>query len=151
MAGRLSWLKSQQWVDRAVAAALASPLHRLVSRRLVLLLVPGRRTGRIYRVPAGYVQHGEQLFIGTGPTQWRRNLEATPDITVVLRCRSCPARAEVITDEPRFSKLYRHILTAGLVHARYAGIRADPDGSPNPDDVRRALAAGTALIRLTLG
>ncbi|MFN8101934.1 MAG: nitroreductase/quinone reductase family protein [Mycobacterium sp.] len=154
MAIGLPQLMTRRWIERplnaAMATVLSSPLHVIVSSRLLLMLIPGRRTGRIYRVPAGYAQHGDELFIGTGLTQWRRNLQAAPEITVVLRGQSRRARTEVITDEDRVVDLYRHILQAGLVHARYAGIHADSDGAPNRADLRTALANGMALVHLTL-
>lgn len=154
MALGLPALMTRRWVERplnaAMAAVLGSPLHRVVSGRLLVMLIPGRRTGKIYRVPAGYAQDGDQLFIGTGATQWRRNLQAASEISVILLGERRPARPEVITAEQRVAELYRHILDAGLVHARYAGIHADPDGSPNRADVRRAVDNGTALVRLTL-
>ena len=92
MAIGLPQLMTRRWIERplnaAMATVLSSPLHVIVSSRLLLMLIPGRRTGRIYRVPAGYAQHGDELFIGTGLTQWRRNLQAAPEITVVLRGQS---------------------------------------------------------------
>ena len=154
MAMGLPQLMTRRWIERplnaAMATVLSSPLHVVVSRRLLLMLIPGRRTGKIYRVPAGYAQRGDELFIGTGATQWRHNLEAATEITVILRGDSWRAHPEVITDEDRVAALYGHILAAGLVHARYAGIHADPDGSPHRADLHNALANGVALVRLTL-
>ena len=77
MALGLPQLMTRRWIERplnaAMAAMLASPLHRAVSSRLLLMLIPGRRTGKIYCVPAGYAQAGDELFVGTGPCgHWQR-------------------------------------------------------------------------------
>lgn len=43
-------------VNPLVRAPFRSPLHPLLSRRLVLLRVTGRRSGRTFELPVGYVQ-----------------------------------------------------------------------------------------------
>src|SRR5437660_12409337 len=50
-----------------VAALLRSPLHPLVSGRLALITVTGRRSGREHTFPVGYRREGE---IVTVPVMW---------------------------------------------------------------------------------
>jgi deazaflavin-dependent oxidoreductase (nitroreductase family) len=61
----------------AVRAALRSPLHPLVSGRLALITVTGRRSGREYTFPVGYSQEGDRVTIVVGWPErkvWWRNL-----------------------------------------------------------------------------
>jgi hypothetical protein len=64
-------------VNPALAALLRTPLHPLVSGRLALITVTGRRTGRRHTFPVGYRRDGDRVTIGVGWPQrkvWWRNL-----------------------------------------------------------------------------
>jgi deazaflavin-dependent oxidoreductase (nitroreductase family) len=135
--------------DVVVRTVLRSPLHGLLSRRLLIITVTGRRTGRRYSNPVGYAQHDGALLVGS-VAGWRRNLRPGEPVPVRLRGADVSAEAEVITDEERAAEFYRVILPRNPIHARYAGIHTDPDGQPNRADLRRALSAGAAVIRLTV-
>ncbi len=139
--------RRQRLGNSIVRALLRSPLHGALSRRLLIVTVTGRRTGKIYRLPVAYVEHDGTLLIGAGGA-WRRNLRPGEPVTVRLRGRDRLADAEVITDEERAAELYRHILRGNPVHGRFAGIGIGADGAPDRADLRRALARGVAVVRL---
>lgn len=143
--------RSQRLLNTVMRGILRSPLHRVVSGRIVVITVTGRKTGAVYRIPVGYVDHDGALLIGTAGT-WRRNLPAAAEapVPILLRGRHRQAHAEVITGEARCAELYRAILARNPVHGRYAKIRVESDGSPNPADLRAALARGIAVVRLTV-
>lgn len=71
---------------------------------LVVMEIPGRRSGRLYRVPAFALSRRDMLVVSTvrADSQWMRNLAATDRIRVWLRGRDREARAFVWgTDDPR--------------------------------------------------
>jgi deazaflavin-dependent oxidoreductase (nitroreductase family) len=133
--------------NAVVLGLLRSPLHRLLSGRLLAITVIGRRTGRRYTFPVGYVEHDGGLVIGTAGS-WYRNLR--PGTVVEARRQGRVGRyaTEVIRDESRAAQLYRVILRANPVHGRYARIGLGPDGRPDLNDLRRALADGVAVVCL---
>jgi len=133
--------------NAVVLGLLRSPLHRLLSGRLLAISVIGRRTGRRYTIPVGYAEHGADLLIGTAGT-WCRNLRPGTPVEVRLRGRRRHYDPEVVREEPRAAELYRVILRRNPVHGRFAHIRIAPDGGPDRDDLRRALADGVAVVRL---
>ena len=141
--------RGQRILNVIVRAILRSPLHPVVSNRLIVVTVTGRRTGTRYVLPVGYTEHDGTLLIGTAGG-WRRNLRRGETIPVLYRGRRRVARAEVITDEATIVPLYRAILAHNPVHGRYAGIRTEPDGNPRLDDLRDALRRGIAVVRLHL-
>jgi hypothetical protein len=49
--------------NRLVSVLLRSRVHPLVSGRLALITVIGRRTGRSFTLPVGYTAEGEALRI----------------------------------------------------------------------------------------
>src|SRR4051812_2573211 len=72
----------------AVVALLRSRAHRLVSGRLLLITVTGRRTGRTFEIPVGYSRDGDQLTIPVvmpGAKLWWRNLRGGAPVQLLLR------------------------------------------------------------------
>jgi F420H(2)-dependent quinone reductase len=72
----------------AVKLILSSPLHSLLSGRLAVITVTGRRTGREYSFPVGYRQQGDRVTIGVGWPErklWWRNLRRGGRVRLRLR------------------------------------------------------------------
>ena len=89
--------------NQAVKLLLRSPLHPLVSGRLVLITVTGRKSGRSFTFPTGYAQRGEQVRIGVGWPErklWWRNLrgEGAP-VRLRLRGQELTGHARARGDE----------------------------------------------------
>lgn len=141
--------RSQRILNRIMRGILRSPLHPMMSGRILVINVTGRKTGKLYRLPVGYVEHDGAILIGTAG-KWRRNLPAHPQVTVLLHGKQRQATAEVITDQDRATELYRPILAKNPIHGKYAKIGIEPDGTPNPADLEAALKRGIAVVRLTL-
>lgn len=60
---------------------LRSPLHWGMSRRLLLITFPGRKSGKLYTAPISYVQHSDTLLLGAsrcGVVCVAKPLQATP-------------------------------------------------------------------------
>ncbi len=139
--------RGQRVGNTVVKLVLRSPLHRVLSGKLLIITVIGRRTGHIYRNPVAYVRHDDHLLIGTS-AGWRRNLRVGEPVRIRLRGANVDAEWEVVTEEDRAIELYRVILEHNPTHGKFAGIRLEPDGALNREDLRRALAEGTAVVRL---
>ncbi|WP_328608927.1 hypothetical protein OG943_07350 [Amycolatopsis sp. NBC_00345] len=84
---------------------------------------------RVLRSPL----HGmvsKKMLIGTA-AGWRRNLR---------------------TGEPvRILEPYQVIIKGNPSHSRHSGVTLDRDGNVNRDELRRALAKGTVVVRLRPG
>lgn len=130
-----AWL--QRYVgNRLVTAILRSPLKGLLSRRVMLLTVAGRRTGRRYTLPVGFVPNDGALLVlvaGRGTKCWWRNLEKEVPVRLLLRGRSLGASAEALTfesDSRRFTTALRNYVARNPGGAQAVGIRdvEDVDG-----------------------
>ncbi|MGY4100423.1 nitroreductase/quinone reductase family protein [Nocardia sp. R16R-3T] len=137
----------QRTGDAIVRFILRSPLHPVLSKKLLIITVSGRKTGREYANPVGYAEHEGHLLIGTA-ANWRHNLIPGVPVRIHLRGRDIQATHEVITDEPQTATLYREILTQNPTHGRFAKIHLNPDGTVNLPSLRTALSRGTAVVRL---
>jgi deazaflavin-dependent oxidoreductase (nitroreductase family) len=88
-------------VNPLIKGVLRSPLHGLVSRRLALVTVTGRRSGRSYTFPVSYTQDGETVKITVGWPQrkrWWRNLRDGGPVTIRLRGKERTGRAQARGD-----------------------------------------------------
>ena len=85
---------------------LRSPLHRLVSRSVVLLTIVGRTSGRAITLPVQYAASGNTLVIFPGHferKQWWRNLRHPSPIEVLLEGTRRPGTARALAAEPAAS------------------------------------------------
>jgi hypothetical protein len=83
--------------NRSVALLLRSPLHRLVSGRLALLTVTGRRTGKRHTLPVMYTREGSRLTVPVmWPERklWWRNLRGGAEVEVRVRGGDLHGRGE---------------------------------------------------------
>jgi hypothetical protein len=98
-AGHAPFALFNKTANRLVRALLRSPAHRLVSGRLALITVTGRRSGRRFTFPVGYRQDDDEVTIGVGwPDRkvWWRNLRnGGAPVTLRLRGAERHGRAEV--------------------------------------------------------
>ncbi|MDP9373062.1 MAG: nitroreductase/quinone reductase family protein [Chloroflexota bacterium] len=137
-------------VNKVIRPLLRSPLHGLLSKRLMLLTFTGRKSGKRYTLPVAYVQEGDTLLLGT-ETPWYKNLRGGVPVSVRLRGRERAGVAEVIDDEEGMREGYRTILTRDPGYSRFVNVTLGPDGQPNRDEVRRARERGLVVIRVRLG
>ncbi|QZA17758.1 nitroreductase/quinone reductase family protein [Mycobacterium malmoense] len=129
-------------------AALRAPLlHRLVSNRMLIITVAGRRTGRRYRIPVGYVGIDGRILIGTGGN-WFRNLRPDTPVEVLVRRQTMRMLPQVIDDMDTAYDLYGDIIRHNPIHGRYAKIRLDSDGRPDRGDLAAALKRGVRVVQL---
>ncbi|WP_051024627.1 MULTISPECIES: nitroreductase/quinone reductase family protein [Nocardia] len=140
-------LRMQTAVDAAMRALLRSPLHRLLSAKLMIVTVVGRKTGRVYANPVGYAESDGALLVGTA-AGWRRNLRPGEPVRITWRGRERLADWEVISGEDEIAEPYRVILTQNPTHGRFAGIGLDADGNVDREQLRAAIGRGTVVVRL---
>ena len=69
-------------VNPVVCGLLRSPAHGVLSGRLALLTVTGRRSGRTFTFPSGYHRDGDRVTIGVDWPErkrwWRNLIDAAP-------------------------------------------------------------------------
>lgn len=118
------------WVNRAVSALLRSPLHRLLSRKLLLISFTGRKSGRRFTTPVTYLrsEDGRLAFFSNGG--WWKNLAGGAPVTLRIQGREQAALAEPVTDVAtvvRETKAY--LAKNGIKAARFIGLPLDHEPS----------------------
>jgi len=134
-----------------VRLVLDSLLHQVLDSRVLILHVPGRKTGRSYDVPVRYLNTGGKFIIVTAD-RWRVNLRGRTEIDVTLHRRRRPMHV-VLDEDPASAAVGFHavITRIGWKKAqRQLGISL-PDGRA-PTVLELASAArqhGWSIITLT--
>jgi len=82
-------------VNVLVRAILELPFPTPLGRRLMLLFVTGRQTGKTYRLPVSYVPDGDSLLT-PGGGNWKLNLANGQPIRIRLRGEDRYATPEII-------------------------------------------------------
>lgn len=131
-----------------VKAILRSPMHRLLSKKVMLLTLTGRRSGRTYTVPVGRYDAGDGSFLLSAGGAWRHNLRGGADVRVTLDGRERRAHAILEEDPDRAAEEFKALLDR--VGPRALGMKVRGDHAPTVADVKAALAdRGVARLRLT--
>lgn len=132
-----------------VTTLLRSPLHRAVSRNLMLLHVTGTKTGRMYVVPVGRHEVNGRLLVSAGGA-WRRNLKNGADLDVTLDGRRRPAHGVLVEDPQEVAEIFAEMLNElGLNRANRLGLQVNVDRAPAVEELRVALV-NRNVVRLTL-
>ena len=136
-----------------VDLVLRSRLHWLLSRGLALITVTGRRTGRRYTIPVGYLETSDAVvvLVGDAPskTWWRNYVRPGP---IEMRLRGVPryGRAVVVLPE---SEQFRQSADESFRRSRFIprlfGIAFEASRGLTANDAAR-LAERAAMVRITL-
>jgi deazaflavin-dependent oxidoreductase (nitroreductase family) len=138
----------QKAANAVVRTLLQAPgISSGMGKRLLLINVVGRKTGKRYSVPVAYTRHEGSLLVGT-PFAWARNMRTGEPVEIVLQGKRRQADVQVISDEAGVIEAYGIICRASRQFAGFNNIGLGADGTPNPDDLHGAFANGARAYRL---
>ncbi len=128
-------------VNVIVKALLASPLHGLASDSFMVIHYTGRKSGRPLATPVRYQRIDGILRCTTSDhTQWWRNVQASPDVSLRVAGEVGRYRASLVVMDPeRARPLLLGFLAEFPQDAVYQDIRLDDEGRPLAEDVEAAL------------
>jgi hypothetical protein len=137
-------------VNFTLAAILRSPLHGLLSRKLLLITVIGRRSQRTYTVPVIYQQHDRDVrILSERSDRWWRNLRGGAAITLHMRGHIFHGQGDTIEEVCEVLPPLTEYLQSSANSARMLNVKRDPQGQFNRDDLRRA-AERSVVVRVIL-
>lgn len=139
---------SQAYFNAFARWLLRSPLHGMLSGKLMLIEVVGRKSGKTYVIPIAYGEHDGDVLMGVAKAGWLRNLAPDRTVTLTVRGRRFDAYPELLTDAESVAELAAHIVRGNRMFEKFQQLRLAADGKIDRDDVRAALAGGFTLVRL---
>lgn len=135
-------------VNPAMVGFLRSPLHGLISKSLMVLIFDGRKSGKRYAIPVGYMQEGNRLFVFSH-SGWAKNFIGGAPVAVRLRGKLVRGTAAVTDDPVVIDRMVqRMVRERGEAMTRRMGLiaaEADANGQP-----RTQIAKGTTFIEIQL-
>lgn len=145
---RAQTLRFQGAVNRVMRTLLRLPvLSRGPGRRLVLLEIVGRRSGKRLEIPVAYTRQGDDLLVGT-PFAWGRNLRTGDVIDLVLMGKKQQADVTAFTDRDGMIDAYAAMCRDNRAFANFNKVRVT-GGEPDAADLEAAWKSGARAFRLT--
>jgi hypothetical protein len=133
-------------VNPTMRRILALPFSTPLSKRLMLLYLTGRRSGRSYRQPVSYVRDGDSLLT-PGGGNWKLNLEPGRAERIRLKGRDITARPDLIDDVGEIDNALMTMTTANPRTVRFIPIARRDDGHFERDGLINAVAHGFRIVR----
>ncbi len=103
-----------KWVanllNPVMATLLRTPLHGLLSKSLLILIFDGRKTGKRYTIPVGYLAEGQHLYLFSHG-KWPRNFIGGAPVAVRLRGKVQRGNAAIITDATLIHNIVQQLIT----------------------------------------
>jgi len=134
-----------------VRVLLGSPLHGALDDSFLVLHLTGRKTGRRYNIPVGYVEMEGKLTVVT-TARWRVNLRGGADVEVTRHGCLRPMRALLDEDPASVAVSYQAMIDRiGWRKAqRQLGISRPGGRAPTTPELRDAAREyGWSVITLT--
>lgn len=132
-----------------VRLLLRSPLHGLLSDSLLLLTYTGRKSGKRYTIPVGYVRDGDVVTVFTYHAWWK-NLQGGAPVQVEIKRVRHSGTAEVIrNDAAAIAAQLGASLRGHPTLAKGYGVPLDATGEPDTAAVQQA-AAHLVMVRIQL-
>ena len=135
--------------NQAVASILRSPLHGMMSQKVLVITFQGRKSGRQISTPVGYIEMQDGSIMVFTDGRWWRNLLAHPQVSLWLRGRHVRGRAELCRDTTLNAVFLNQLVKQrGVENARRRGLEAVPTNASDEEVVR--LTGNKIFIRIIL-
>jgi len=135
-----------RFINVPMRRILALPFSTPLSKRLMLLYLTGKRSGRSYRQPVSYVQDGGSLLT-PGGGNWKLNLEPGRPERIRLDGRDVTARPELIDDVDEIDKALMTMTSVNPRTASFIPIGRRDDGHFDREGLINAVAHGFRIVR----
>jgi hypothetical protein len=126
--------------------ALSLPIRTPLGKRLMLVYLTGRRTGRRYRQPVSYVRDGE-LLLTPGGGRWKLNLVEGQPTQVRLGGRDVHLRPELVHDAAEVDRLLGVMSAKNPMVRRFVPIPKGEDGHYDRARLDAAIRYGFRIVR----
>lgn len=137
-----------KFMNNLIVQLLRSPLHRLLSNFIMALTFTGRKSGKQYTLPVGYVREGNSVMLFTDHN-WYKNLLHQAPVVLYIQGKRFEGVAEVITDKQETAEQLLAFVRKNPRAARPYGITIDANKQPDPASAQQTAKRFT-MVRIHL-
>jgi deazaflavin-dependent oxidoreductase (nitroreductase family) len=138
--------------NATLSVMLRSPFHGRVSATLLLLTFRGRKSGKKYRFPVGYMQDGGGTLVVLTPKMrtWWKNFRAGGPVSVYVQGKMRVGVAEVVLDdEDAVAEGIRTFLRRNPKATPMYRVELNAAGEPTLETLQRAVV-NWVVVRIRL-
>lgn len=134
-------------INFTLGTILRSPLHRMISRNLMLITVAGRKSGRPYTMPVSYqLRDREVRIVSERSDRWWRNVRGGAPVTLCLQGREAHGQASMIESVNEVLPLLTEYVQQSPNIARMLNIHRNAQGQFNLQDLHRAAERSVVVV-----
>lgn len=140
-----------KFMNTIMTAVLRAPLlHRVISSQMMLITFTGKKSGKRYTTPVGYLREGDSVtFLTKRFRQWWRNFQEAAPVELRIEGKDYKGIAQAITDETSLLPLIAHSMEVHPRETQIYEVGLDANGKPKLEDLR-ALAPKVVVVHVTL-
>jgi hypothetical protein len=131
-------------------SVLGLPIATPLGKRLMLVYLTGRKTGRQYRQPVSYVRDGE-LLLTPGGGRWKLNLIEGEPTHIRLNGHDISLRPELVRDPLEVDRLLGVMSAKNPMVGRFIPIPKGADGHYDLARLDLAIRHGFRIVRWSPG
>lgn len=147
--GNVQQRQPPKFMNRVMVWLMRTPLHRIMSQHIMLISFRGRKSGKLFTTPIGYMRRGNIVDCFTDH-QWWRNLVERPDVSLLIQGKRYAGIAEVIRDDKEtVASALLEYCTHSPMAARAFHVDLDASNKPVPESALRE-AQRLTLVRVQI-
>ena len=138
------------FINPFVIIFLKSPLHFLLSHQILLFKIIGRKSKKIYEIPASYAEiDGALVCVTLRENLWWKNFKNIKSQDIYFKGRLITKQISINYEDDEYVRTkLRELIMHNPIDAFFAGVSLNKDKSPNEIDLEKASKLHT-VIELT--
>lgn len=137
-----------KFINAFISLLLRSPFSGSIGNVLMLLEFKGRKSGKLYSLPVGYIRQGETVTTFTDRNWWK-NLRDRAPVTLYIKGKRLQGTAEAIREPIQVAEGLSAMVRQHPRAARPYNIKIDTSGQPEAPSLQEA-ARHSTMIRIRL-
>jgi hypothetical protein len=137
-----------RFINPFVRVILKSPIHFILSHQILLFRVIGRKSKRIYEIPASYAHINDALVCVTlRENLWWKNFIDIEDQEIYFKGKKINKKISINYSDDNFVRTkLKELIEHNPIDAFFAGVKLDRNKVPNSDDLDKAAKLHTVII-----
>ena len=137
-----------RFINPFVRVILKSPIHFILSHQILLFRVIGRKSKKIYEIPASYAHINDALVCVTlRENLWWKNFIDIEDQEIYFKGKKINKKISINYSDDNFVRTkLKELIEHNPIDAFFAGVKLDRNKVPNSEDLDRAAKLHTVII-----